>query len=63
MMVTLNYTMYFHDPQKFKADEWILSELQSYWADNRQGLVQQKIWGYNGKLIATCIQEVREIGY
>lgn len=58
MMVSLNHTMFFHNPQKVKADEWMLTELESHWAGDGRGLAYQKIWTKDGTLIASCIQEV-----
>lgn len=58
MMVSLDHTIYFHCPQGFRADEWMLAEVQSHWAGDGRGLVTQKMWSRDGTLIATCIQEV-----
>lgn len=58
MMVSLDHTMYFHNMEYLQADEWLLSEIQSSWAGNGRGIVQQKMWTKDGKLVATCIQEV-----
>lgn len=58
MMVSLDHTIYFHDMENFRADEWLLSEIRSSWAGNGRGLVQQQMWTKNGELVATCIQEV-----
>ena len=58
MMVSLDHTIYFHNLEKLRVDEWLLSEVQSSWAGNGRGLVHQKIWTKEGALVATCIQEV-----
>lgn len=58
MMVSLDHTIFFHDPFKVKADEWMLTELESHWAGNGRGLAYQKIWTKDGTLIASCVQEV-----
>jgi acyl-CoA thioesterase II len=58
MMVSLDHTIYFHNMENFRADDWLLSEIQSSWAGNGRGLVQQRMWTRNGDLVATCIQEV-----
>lgn len=58
MMVSLDHTMYFHNVEAFQVDEWVLSEIQSSWAGNGRGIVQQRMWTKDGKLVATCIQEV-----
>ncbi|RDW90139.1 uncharacterized protein DSM5745_01914 [Aspergillus mulundensis] len=57
MMVSLDHTIYFHNPWKFRADEWMLTEMESPWAGEGRGLVLQKIWAKDGTLIATCTQE------
>lgn len=57
MMVSLDHTIYFHNPTLFRADEWILTEMESPWAGEGRGLVIQKIWSKDGILIATCTQE------
>jgi acyl-CoA thioesterase 8 len=58
MMVSLDHTIYFHDPRAFRADEWIFTENESPWAGDGRGLVFQKMWTRDGRLIASCVQEV-----
>lgn len=58
MMVSLDHTIYFHRPRDFRADDWLLSEMETPWAGDNRGLVAQKIWTKEGVLIATCYQEV-----
>lgn len=57
MMVTLDHSIFFHNPRKFRADEWMLREMSSPWAGQGRGLVLQRIWTKDGVLIATCTQE------
>ncbi|KAL6240598.1 acyl-CoA thioesterase [Rhinocladiella similis] len=57
MMVSLDHTIYFHNPRQFCADDWMLVEMESPWADHERGLVTQRIWTKDGILVATCIQE------
>ncbi|RJE24412.1 Histidine acid phosphatase [Aspergillus sclerotialis] len=57
MMVSLDHSIYFHNPWNFRADEWILTEIESPWAGEGRGLAIQKIWSQDGTLIATCTQE------
>ncbi|KAE8389925.1 hypothetical protein ETB97_011754 [Aspergillus alliaceus] len=57
MMVSLDHSIYFHNPWAFRADEWMLTEMESPWAGEGRGLVLQKIWSKDGTLIATCTQE------
>ena len=58
MMVSLDHTIYFHEPRAFRADEWMCSEMESPWAGDGRGLVFQRIFSRDGMLIATCVQEV-----
>lgn len=58
MMVSLDHSIYFHNPRAFRADEWMLIEMESPWAGEGRGLAIQKIWSHDGTLIATCTQEV-----
>lgn len=58
MMVSLDHSIYFHNPRAFRADEWMLIEMESPWAGEGRGLALQKIWSQDGTLIATCTQEV-----
>lgn len=58
MMVSLDHTIYFHEPRAFSADEWLFSEMETPWAGDGRGLVLQRIYTKDGLLIATCMQEV-----
>ena len=57
MMVSLDHTIYFHNPRSFRADDWMMAEVESPWAGDGRGLVVQRIWSRDGTLIATCYQE------
>jgi acyl-coenzyme A thioesterase 1/2/4 len=57
MLVTLSHTIYFHRHSGFTAEEWMLAEMESPWAGDERGLVTQRIWSQDGKLLATCVQE------
>lgn len=57
MMVSLDHTIYFHEPRKVRADEWMLNEMESPWAGDGRGVVTQKIFSKDGTLLATCVQE------
>jgi hypothetical protein len=59
MMVSLDHTIYFHDPRGFRADEWMFTEMETPWSGDGRGLVFQKLFTKDGRLIATCVQEVR----
>lgn len=58
MMVSLDHTIYFHRPREIRADEWLCTEMESPWAGDGRGLVLQRIWNRQGKLVASCVQEV-----
>lgn len=58
MMVSLDHTIYFHEPKRVKADEWMMNEMESPWAGDGRGVVMQKIFAKDGTLLATCVQEV-----
>jgi acyl-CoA thioesterase 8 len=58
MMVSLDHSIYFHNPKGFRADEWMLTEMHTPWAGDGRGLVFQHIFARDGKLVATCVQEV-----
>ncbi|KAF2442869.1 Thioesterase/thiol ester dehydrase-isomerase [Karstenula rhodostoma CBS 690.94] len=57
MMVSLDHTIYFHDPRGFRADEWMFTEMETPWSGDGRGLVFQKLFSNDGRLIATCVQE------
>jgi acyl-CoA thioesterase 8 len=58
MMVSLDHTIYFHNPRNFRADEWIFTEMETPWAGDGRGLVFQRMYTQDGTLIASCVQEV-----
>jgi acyl-CoA thioesterase len=60
MIASLDHSIFFHNPTDFRADEWMLMEMDTPWAGDGRGLVIQKIWSHDGTLIATCTQEVRD---
>ncbi|KAK3940576.1 Thioesterase/thiol ester dehydrase-isomerase [Diplogelasinospora grovesii] len=57
MMVSLDHTIYFHEPRKVHADEWMFTEMDSPWAGDGRGVVTQRIFSKDGTLLATCVQE------
>ena len=61
MMVSLDHTIYFHRPREIRADEWLCTEMESPWAGEGRGLVFQRIWNRQGKLVASCVQEVSRV--
>lgn len=57
MIVSLDHSIYFYEPRKFRADEWIYSEMTSPWVGHGRGVVMQHMFSEDGTLIATCYQE------
>ncbi|KAI9056111.1 hypothetical protein LZ554_001039 [Drepanopeziza brunnea f. sp. 'monogermtubi'] len=57
MMVSLDHSIYFHEPRGFRADEWMFSEMTSPWSGDGRGVVQQHMFSADGTLVATCFQE------
>lgn len=58
MVVSLDHSIFFHNPRAFRVDDWFLTEMESPWAGAGRALVVQRIWARDGTLIATCTQEV-----
>lgn len=58
MMLSLDHTIYFHRPREVKADEWMCTEMETPWSGEGRGLVMQRIWNKEGRLVASCVQEV-----
>ncbi|KAL1891321.1 acyl-CoA thioesterase [Sporothrix stenoceras] len=57
-MASLDHSLYFHDPVRLRADQWLLCEIHSSWAGGGgRALVHMKIWGRDGTLVASCSQE------
>lgn len=63
MMVSLDHTIYFHEPRRVRADEWMLSEMESPWSGDGRGVVTQRIFSKDGTLLATCFQEVSFLAF
>lgn len=57
MMVSLDHSIYFHEPGAIKADEWMFVEMESPWAGNGRGVVTSRVFSRDGVLLATCMQE------
>ncbi|KAF4780123.1 acyl-CoA thioesterase II [Colletotrichum paranaense] len=57
MMVSLDHSIYFHEPRRVRADEWMFTEMESPWSGDGRGVVLQKIFASDGTLLATCVQE------
>ncbi|KAK2000413.1 acyl-CoA thioesterase II [Colletotrichum falcatum] len=57
MMVSLDHSIYFHEPRRVRADEWMFTEMESPWSGDGRGVVLQKIFSGDGTLLATCVQE------
>ncbi|KAH6697525.1 acyl-CoA thioesterase II [Plectosphaerella plurivora] len=57
MVVSLDHSIYFHEPRRIKADEWMFCEMETPWAGDGRGVVNQRIFAADGTLLATCVQE------
>jgi acyl-coenzyme A thioesterase 1/2/4 len=57
MAASMDHTVYFHNLHQLRADNWMLVEMESPWADDERGLVISRIWSHDGTLLATCFQE------
>ncbi|KAL3965009.1 hypothetical protein ACCO45_002013 [Purpureocillium lilacinum] len=57
MLVSLDHSIYFHEPLRVRADEWMFTEMESPWSGDGRGVVLQKIFAKDGTLLATCVQE------
>lgn len=58
MMVSLDHSIYFHEPRRVRADEWMFTEMESPWSGEGRGVVMQRIFAADGTLLASCVQEV-----
>ena len=52
---SLDHAMWFHRP--FRADDWLLYEMESPTAVGARGLNIGKIWSRDGRLVCTTVQE------
>lgn len=57
MMVSLDHTIFFHNQDAVRANDWMVMEMETPWAGQDRGLVLERIWTAEGILVATCIQE------
>ncbi|KJZ72569.1 hypothetical protein HIM_08093 [Hirsutella minnesotensis 3608] len=57
MQVSLDHSIYFHEPLRVQADDWLFTEMESPWAGDGRGVVLQRIFAKDGTLLATCVQE------
>ncbi|KAK5991100.1 Acyl-coenzyme A thioesterase 8 [Cladobotryum mycophilum] len=57
MLVSLDHSIYFHEPKRVKADDWLFTEMESPWSGDGRGVVMQRVFASDGTLLASCIQE------
>ncbi|KAL6857869.1 acyl-CoA thioesterase [Amphichorda felina] len=57
MLVSLDHSIYFHEPRRVLADQWMFTEMESPWAGEERGVVTQRIFAADGTLLASCMQE------
>jgi acyl-CoA thioesterase II len=55
MMTSLDHAMWFHKP--FRADEWMLYELETTQSGAGRGFANARLWSQNGRLVASTAQE------
>lgn len=55
LMVSLDHSMWFHSD--FRADEWLLYEIESPRVANGRGFVQGRVWNQKGQLVVSVAQE------
>ncbi|KAL1917669.1 uncharacterized protein VTP21DRAFT_4062 [Calcarisporiella thermophila] len=55
MLTSLDHTLYFHE--EFRADEWLLLELEAVKLKNARGYVLGRIYRQDGTLVASIVQE------
>jgi acyl-CoA thioesterase len=53
---SLTHTIHFHLHEGFKSDDLCYIEVTSPWARGRRAEVHSRIFGRDGRLIATCVQ-------
>lgn len=59
MFTSLNHSVYFHKHHgAFRADDMCYTEGGCQWAGDGRALVMSRIFGKDGGLIASCVQEV-----
>lgn len=69
LLASLDHSMWFHIPgyngiTGFRADDWLLYELESNRTSANRGLVFGRVWTRDGKLAVTVAQEgVMRVGY
>lgn len=57
MVASLDHVMHFHALTPFRADEWMLYELESPILRGTRGLNHGRIFTRDGRLVASCVQE------
>ncbi|KAI9208163.1 acyl-coenzyme A thioesterase 8-like protein [Polychytrium aggregatum] len=55
MIASLDHTIWFHEP--FRADEWLLYEMESSRTCGGRGLTFGRIFTMDGRLVMSCAQE------
>ncbi|KAI9136822.1 HotDog domain-containing protein [Paraphysoderma sedebokerense] len=55
MIASLDHSMWFHE--SFRADEWLLYEMESPRTGGNRGLALGRLWTRDGRLICSCAQE------
>lgn len=55
MMASLDHAIWFHEP--FRADEWLLYEIEAGKTGSGRGFANGRIWTEDGRLVISTAQE------
>lgn len=55
MMASIDHAIWFHEP--FRADEWLLYDIEAGKTGNGRGFATGKIWSMDGRLVISTAQE------
>jgi acyl-CoA thioesterase-2 len=55
LAASLDHALWFHRP--FRADEWLLYDMESPWAGDGRALCSGRLFDAQGHLVATVMQE------
>ena len=53
MIISRSYSIYFHHSTSVRADDWVLTQMESPWAGDRRGIVLSRWWNSDRNLTAT----------
>ena len=56
MLTSLDHAMWFHAP-RFRADEWMLFDIDTPWAGGARGFTRARVFSQSGELLCSVTQE------